>query len=100
MIATKFGIHFDRKSSAVNKPLVLDSHTIWPSWNNGSEPLSQDKQHGHAVSFPHLPLTAPSAPIPGSRKEERLKENAGAADIILTASEMTALDCIVFVLFC
>ena len=31
-------------------------------------------------------------PIPGSRKEERLKENAGAADIILTASEMTALD--------
>ena len=31
-------------------------------------------------------------PIPGSRKEERLKENPGAADIILTASEMTALD--------
>ena len=27
-----------------------------------------------------------------ARKEERLKENAGAADIILTASEMTALD--------
>ena len=36
-------------------------HTIWPSWNNGSEPLSQDKQHGHAVSFPHMPLTAPNA---------------------------------------
>lgn len=31
-------------------------------------------------------------PIPGSRKEERLQENAGAADIILTASEITALD--------
>ena len=31
-------------------------------------------------------------PIPGSRKEERLKENAGAADIILTADEITALD--------
>ena len=25
VIATKFGIHFDRESSAVNKPLVLDS---------------------------------------------------------------------------
>ena len=25
VIATKFGIHFDRKSSAVNKPLVPDS---------------------------------------------------------------------------
>ena len=31
-------------------------------------------------------------PIPGSRKEERLKENAGAADIILTADELAALD--------
>lgn len=31
-------------------------------------------------------------PIPGTRKTERMKENAGAADIILTESEVTALD--------
>jgi Predicted oxidoreductases (related to aryl-alcohol dehydrogenases) len=31
-------------------------------------------------------------PIPGSRKTERMRENAGAADIALTASEVTALD--------
>lgn len=31
-------------------------------------------------------------PIPGSRKKDRLQENAGAADIILTAGEVTALD--------
>lgn len=31
-------------------------------------------------------------PIPGSRKTERMRENAGAADIPLTASEVTALD--------
>ena len=30
--------------------------------------------------------------IPGSRIEERLKENAGAADIILMSGEVTALD--------
>lgn len=31
-------------------------------------------------------------PIPGSRKIERLKENAGAADIILTAEEVQKID--------
>lgn len=31
-------------------------------------------------------------PIPGTRKTERMKENAGAADIVLTESEVTALD--------
>lgn len=31
-------------------------------------------------------------PIPGTRKLERLKENAGAADIILSADEVKALD--------
>ncbi len=31
-------------------------------------------------------------PIPGSRKVERLKENAGAADIVLTDAEVVALD--------
>ena len=31
-------------------------------------------------------------PIPGSRKAERLQENAGAADVRLTAAEVTALD--------
>jgi len=31
-------------------------------------------------------------PIPGTRKTERMKENAGAADIILTESEVAALD--------
>ncbi len=31
-------------------------------------------------------------PIPGSRKPERLKENFGAAEIILTAEEITAID--------
>lgn len=31
-------------------------------------------------------------PIPGSRKPERLKENFGAADIILTAEEIEAID--------
>lgn len=31
-------------------------------------------------------------PIPGTRKLERLKENAGAADVILTADEVAALD--------
>jgi aryl-alcohol dehydrogenase-like predicted oxidoreductase len=31
-------------------------------------------------------------PIPGSRKTERMKENAGAADIALTAAEIKALD--------
>lgn len=31
-------------------------------------------------------------PIPGTRKPERLKENAGAADITLTAAEVEAID--------
>lgn len=31
-------------------------------------------------------------PIPGTRKVERLKENAGAADIELTSQEVKALD--------
>lgn len=31
-------------------------------------------------------------PIPGSRKAERMQENAAAADIILTAGEVTVLD--------
>lgn len=31
-------------------------------------------------------------PIPGSRKVERLKENAGAADVILTAEEVAKID--------
>ena len=31
-------------------------------------------------------------PIPGTRKLERLKENAGAADVLLTADEVAALD--------
>ena len=31
-------------------------------------------------------------PIPGTRKLERLKENAGAADVSLTADEVAALD--------
>lgn len=31
-------------------------------------------------------------PIPGTRKTERMKENAGAADIVLTESEVAALD--------
>lgn len=31
-------------------------------------------------------------PIPGTRKTERMKENAGATDIILTESEVAALD--------
>lgn len=32
-------------------------------------------------------------PIPGTRKPERLKENAGAADIILSAAETADIDC-------
>lgn len=32
-------------------------------------------------------------PIPGTRKAERLKENAGAAEVELTGSELEALDC-------
>ncbi len=31
-------------------------------------------------------------PIPGSRKVERIRENAGAADIDLTAQEVAAID--------
>lgn len=31
-------------------------------------------------------------PIPGSRKPERMRENAGAADVSLTSSEVSALD--------
>ena len=31
-------------------------------------------------------------PIPGTRKLERLKENAGAADVVLLPSEVSALD--------
>lgn len=31
-------------------------------------------------------------PIPGTRKAERLKENAGASDVILTAGEVKAID--------
>lgn len=31
-------------------------------------------------------------PIPGTRKPERMRENAGAADIALTASEVKELD--------
>ena len=31
-------------------------------------------------------------PIPGSRKIERIRENAGAADIVLTAEEVSAID--------
>ncbi len=31
-------------------------------------------------------------PIPGTRKPDRMKENAGAADIMLTADEVARLD--------
>ena len=31
-------------------------------------------------------------PIPGTRKEERMKENAGAADVKLSLREVQALD--------
>ena len=31
-------------------------------------------------------------PIPGSRKLSRIKENLGAADVILTADEVAAID--------
>lgn len=31
-------------------------------------------------------------PIPGTRKLDRLKENAAATDIILTADEVNAID--------
>ncbi len=31
-------------------------------------------------------------PIPGTRKYERLKENAGAADIILSSDEVAEID--------
>ena len=31
-------------------------------------------------------------PIPGTRREERMKENAGAADVVLSAGEVQALD--------
>ena len=31
-------------------------------------------------------------PIPGSRKLERLTENAGAADVVLTAGEVSEID--------
>ena len=31
-------------------------------------------------------------PIPGSRKAERIKENFGAADIVLTAEEVGMID--------
>jgi len=31
-------------------------------------------------------------PIPGSRKIERIRENAGAADILLTAEEVSVID--------
>lgn len=35
-------------------------------------------------------------PIPGTRKLEQLRENAGAADVVLTPSEVSALDDMVF----
>lgn len=31
-------------------------------------------------------------PIPGTRKDERLKENTGATEVTLSAAEVTALD--------
>lgn len=31
-------------------------------------------------------------PIPGTRKETRMKENAGAADVALSSGEVKALD--------
>jgi aryl-alcohol dehydrogenase-like predicted oxidoreductase len=31
-------------------------------------------------------------PIPGSRKEERLKENLGSIDVVLTAEEIEGID--------
>lgn len=31
-------------------------------------------------------------PIPGTRRDERLKENAGAAEVTLSAAEVRALD--------
>ena len=31
-------------------------------------------------------------PIPGSRKTERMRENAGAADVVLTNEEVAAID--------
>lgn len=31
-------------------------------------------------------------PIPGSRKTERMQENAGAADVVLTNEEVAAID--------
>lgn len=31
-------------------------------------------------------------PIPGTRKPERLRENAAAADVLLTSDEVNAID--------
>lgn len=31
-------------------------------------------------------------PIPGTRRPDRLRENLGAADVVLTAAEVSAID--------
>lgn len=53
------------------------------------------KAHGATpaqVSLAHMMCKAHIVPIPGTRTESRIIENAGAGDLVLDAAEMAALD--------
>lgn len=56
--------------------------------------LAEDKKASPAqISLAWMMCKKPYiVPIPGSRKEERIRENAGAADIMLTAEEVAEID--------
>lgn len=56
--------------------------------------IAQEKQATSAqVSLAWLLAKRPFiVPIPGTRKEERLLENAGAADVVLTQEELASID--------
>lgn len=108
-IASKFGIRFDRTSSQVNHPLIPDSRpeVIRASVEGSLRRLQTDHidlyfQHRMAREKEATPAQISMAwmlckkpwivPIPGTRKQERLRENAGAARVELNQKEVEALD--------
>lgn len=74
---------FTPEGYAKNQPLLDAIHT-----------LAEEKNATNAqIALAYMMCKeVPIVPIPGSRKEERIRENAGAGDITLTKEELAQLD--------
>jgi aryl-alcohol dehydrogenase-like predicted oxidoreductase len=74
---------FDKANIAANQPLVNLLHRF------------ADEKHATPAQISFAWMLAKEdfiAPIPGSRKRERIEENLGAADVELTSSELKQIE--------